>query len=189
MPDHPAIFDQYRVLLETGHKRVPGGWMYEGAFYPDYLTVGGCSIAIQRTASRWCKGRGLDVGAGFWPLEGATPIDDTRGPGLRTRLIDVAADSQDYVFSSHCLEHILEWESTLNEWISKIRSKGFIFIYLPHPSCMLWHKSNPFMSKVHVWVPAPEVIADALTVRGLEVVARDDGPDHFSSFYVCARRR
>lgn len=50
MPDHPPLFDQYRFLLATGHKRVPGGWIYDGEFYPDYLTVGGASFAIRRTA-------------------------------------------------------------------------------------------------------------------------------------------
>ena len=86
MPDHPAIFDQYRVLLETGHKRVLGGWMYEGAFYPDYLTVGGCSIAIQRTASRWCKGRGLDMGMHLLtvtPIHGVPLPSAARGSGAR----------------------------------------------------------------------------------------------------------
>ena len=162
--------------------------MYGGKFYPDYLTVGGCSLAIQRTAIKWCKGTGLDIGAGYWPLEGATPIDDARGRGMRVCLEDVAAGSQDYVFSSHCLEHILDWKSALVKWISKVRCGGYIFLYLPHPSCMLWHRSNPFMSKVHVWVPSAQLIVDELAHLGLQLESRDDGPDPFFSFYVCARK-
>lgn len=187
MPDHPALFDQYRFLLAAGHKRVPGGWIYDNEFYPDYLTVGGASLAIRRTALKFCVGCGLDIGAGFWPFPGATPIDDTRGPGLTTTLDAISEASQDYVFSSHCLEHIADWNRALDLWISKLRPGGVLFLYLPHPSCGLWHKSNPFMSEVHVWVPTPEIIADALIAKGLEIVGRDDGPDHFYSFYVCGR--
>jgi len=175
-------------MVETGHRRVPGGWVYEGEFYPDYLTVGGNSYAIRRTALKYCNGHGLDIGAAHWPLPGATPIDTESGPGTSNRIEDIPNGSQDYVFSSHCLEHILEWEKALDTWIRKIKPGGILFVYLPHPSCKLWHMSNPFMKNIHKWVPDPETISKAMTDRGLTIIDRDDGPDHFYSFYVCARR-
>ena len=52
MLDAPELFKHYRMLLESGHKRVPGGWLYENEFYPDYITVGGNSFAIQRTCKK-----------------------------------------------------------------------------------------------------------------------------------------
>lgn len=188
MPNSPELFRHYRMLIETGHVRVPGGWMLGGEFYPDYITVGGNSFAIQRVALQYCKGKGIDVGANYWPLPGSTPIDIERGPGMANIIGDIPAGSQDYVFSSHCLEHIHEWQQALDEWISKIRPGGILFLYLPHPSCKLWHKSNPFMAEVHAWVPDPATIVHELEDRGMSIIGKDDGPDHFYSFYVCAQR-
>lgn len=188
MPDCPALFQIYRSMLANGHQRVPGGWIYEDSFYPDYLTVGGNTFAIRRTAEQYCHGKGLDIGASYWPLPGSTPIDTELGPGTANRIEDIPAISQDYVFSSHCLEHIRDWESALTLWIAKIRPGGVIFLYLPHPKCKLWHLSNPQMAETHAWAPTPEIIRTALTDQGLIVIAADDGPDHFSSFFCCARK-
>lgn len=188
MPDAPALFTSYRALLTSGHRRVQGGWVYEGEFYPDYLTVGGNSLAIKRTALKYCKGRGLDIGAAFWPLPGSTPIDTEQGPGLENRIEDILPGSQDYVFSSHCLEHIGPWEEALDSWIEKLRPGGVLFLYLPHPTCKLWHYTNPFMAGIHKWAPEPAVIEQALLRRGLTIVDKDEGPDHFFSFYYCARK-
>jgi SAM-dependent methyltransferase len=188
MPDCPALFHIYRTLLLTGHKRAPGGWIYENEFYPDYLTVGGNTFAIRRIALKYCKGQGIDIGAAYWPLPGSTPIDTEQGPGTANRLEDVHAESQDYVFSSHCLEHVEDWESALDVWISKLKPAGILFLYLPHPSCKLWHVSNPFMSGIHKWAPDPVTVRNALINRGLEVVEEDEGPDHFYSFYICAKK-
>jgi SAM-dependent methyltransferase len=187
MPDCPANFLSYRRYLETGHQRVPGGWIFEGAFYPDYLTVGGNSLAIQRAALRYCKGQGLDIGASHWPLPGSLPIDIASGPGARNNLDDVPDDSQDYVFSSHCLEHIADWRSALRSWVRKLKTNGFLFLYLPHPACKLWHFSNPMMKNEHAWAPDPLTVRREFESAGLRIVEADDGPDHFYSFFVCAQ--
>ena len=188
MEDAPALFLSYRLMIKNGHKRVPGGWIYEGEFYPDYLTVGGNSYAIRRIASEYCKGQGLDIGAGYWPLPESVPIDIELGPGTENKIDHIPISSQDYVFSSHCLEHIRDWQGALDLWISKIKPDGILFLYLPHPSCKLWHMSNPFMKNIHKWVPDPETISKAINQRGLTIIDRDDGPDHFFSFFVCARK-
>jgi len=185
MRDAPGLFRQYRGLLSTGHQRVPGGWLCEGEFYPDYLTVGGASFAIRRTALKWCQGHGIDIGAGLWPLPGATPVDIKIGPGMQTPLESIASSSQDFVFSSHCLEHIADWQSALRAWVGKLRKGGIVFLYLPHPSCKLWLPSNPAMTPHHLWCPTPEIIKRAFAELGLTVVDADDGPDHYYSFYVC----
>jgi SAM-dependent methyltransferase len=188
MPNCPALFKAYRNLITTGHKRVPGGWIYEEEYYPDYLTLGCASVAIHRTAQKYCKGHGLDIGAGYWPLPGSTPIDTEQGPGIANKLENIPENSQDYVFSSHCLEHISDWEKALDTWISKIKPRGVLFLYLPHPICKLWHISNPVMATTHKWVPTPEVIDQFLKSKGLEIIDEDKGPDHFYSFFVCARK-
>lgn len=188
-PDHPVLFDMYRDYLSTGHQRVPGGWMYEKEFYPDYITVGGASKAIERTVLEFCTGTGIDVGASFWPLKGATQVDIASGAGVANRIEDIPQRSQNFVFSSHCLEHIEHWENALDAWASKIKVGGHLFLYLPHPSCKLWHKSDPLMSDTHKWIPEPSVVIKALRHRKFSIVDKDEEPDSFFSFFVCGKKR
>src|ERR1043165_9070939 len=70
-PNAPDLFHAYRYWLSfPSVTRAPGGWEFEGRFYPDYLFVGGASFAIHRTAAQHCVGQGIDIGAGLWPLPG-----------------------------------------------------------------------------------------------------------------------
>jgi SAM-dependent methyltransferase len=186
-PNCPGLFHQYRELLATEHRRVPGGWEWDGKFYPDHLTVGGASFGAFRAAARWCRGEGLDIGAGGWPFPGSKPIDPGWYPGGLT-LDEVAADSQDYVFTSHTLEHIKDWRGAIEAFLSKVKPGGVLFIYLPHPECGLWRMENPFMMRHHFWVPEPAVVKEALGSLGLEVLEYDDGPDVMMSFFICVRK-
>ena len=187
MPLCPALFHYYRQLLTTGHQRVAGGWKYEGRFYADYLTIGGACFGAVRTAQKWCQGDGIDVGAGAWPFPGARPIDPGSYPnGLK--LEDIEAGSQDYVFTSHTLEHIKDWGGFCGVLAEKLKPGGILFTYLPHPECGLWRMENPFMRQYHEWVPEPAVVKQGLISVGLEIVDFDDGPDVMMSFFVCARK-
>lgn len=186
-PNCPGLFHYYRDLLATGHKRMPGGWEWKGKYYPDYLTVGGACYGAFRTAAKWCKGDGIDIGSGGWPLPGSKPIDPSWYPnGLKLEM--VAPNSQDYVFTSHTLEHIKDWQVAIADFVSKIKPGGILFIYLPHPECGLWRMENPFMRQHHEWVPEPWIVKEALNALGLEIVDQDDGPDVMMSFFVCARK-
>ena len=42
------------------------------------------------------------------------------------------AGSMDYVFSSHCLEHIENDWQALREWWRVLKSGGYLVLYLPH---------------------------------------------------------
>jgi SAM-dependent methyltransferase len=186
----PDLFLAYRLLAQHPElTRKPGGWYYKGGFYPDYLTVGGASYSIFREALKFCSGRGVDIGAGLWPLPGASPVDVWRGPGAGKTISDFDDNSLDYVFSSHCLEHIEQWRPALAEWLRKVRYGGVIFVYLPHPTCAIWHPGSPFVGDDHKWSPTPDIIKLALEELGCEVEASDEGPDSMQSFYVCARRQ
>jgi hypothetical protein len=44
------------------------------------------------------------------------------------------------------------------------------------------------MKSIHKWAPDPETVGEAITQRDLTIVDKDDGPDHFFSFFVCARK-
>ena len=158
-------------------------------FIPIISQWGGVGCAIFRVAQRYCKGKGADIGAGYWPLPGAIPVDIERGPGVGRVISDFEDGSLDFIFSSHCLEHIEDWRSTLSEWVRKVKTGGIVFLYLPHPECEIWHPGSPFVGDGHRWVPIPEVISEALRELGCEIIDRDDGPDAMFSFYVCARKR
>lgn len=189
LPDCPDLFHVYKDLLRhPGVRRRAGGWEYKGKFYPDYLTVGGAGHAIFREALRHCRGNGVDVGAGLWPLPGAIPIDIWRGPGASKLISDIEDGSLDFVFSSHCLEHNEDWQAVLGEWISKLKPGGIVFLYLPHPECGIWEVGSPFVGDGHKWTPTPEIIKSSVGKLGCATVACDDGPDAMYSFWVCARR-
>ena len=49
--------------------------------------------------------------------------------GLRLPFPD---DSQDAVYSSHCLEHILDYKTALYEWFRVLKVGGFLIIAVPH---------------------------------------------------------
>ena len=189
LPYVPDLFHIYRYLYNHPDlERRPGGWIYRGKFYPDYLTLGGASYAIFRVALRYCQGKGVDVGAGLWPLPGAIPVDIERGPGVGRSIADFDNGSLDYVFSSHCLEHIEDWREALSEWVGKLKPGGRIFLYLPHPECAIWYPGSPFVGDGHKWIPTPGIIREALEELGCKIVAYDDEPDGMQSFYVCASR-
>lgn len=189
LPNAPDLFGVYRWLAEHPEvERRPGGWFYKGKLYPDYLTVGGASCAIFRVAQKHCRGRGIDVGAGLWPLPGATPVDIWRGPGAGKTVDDFASESLDFLFSSHCLEHIENWRAALAEWVGKVKPGGIVFLYLPHPECGIWERGSPFVGDEHKWSPTPTVIEGALQELGCAVLEKDAGPDAMYSFYVCARK-
>ena len=57
----------------------PPIFQYRGSLYPEYLKQGNAMQFIAPTAAKFCKGLGLDVGAGKWPLPGAHPIEWTTG--------------------------------------------------------------------------------------------------------------
>ncbi|MBI2902072.1 MAG: class I SAM-dependent methyltransferase [Candidatus Methylomirabilis oxyfera] len=190
LTDAPDLFHVYRSLQRHPDlQRRRGGWIYKGAFYADYLTMGGASHAIFREAIKLCHGHGIDVGAGSWPLPGAIPTDVARGPGAGTRVPDFDDESLDYVFSSHCLEHIDNWREALGEWFRKLRPGGIIFLYLPHPECAIWHPGSPFVGDGHKWIPTPEIIGRTLSELGCDIIQFDDGPDAMQSFYVCGQRQ
>jgi O-methyltransferase len=189
LPDAPDLFHVYRSLCAApGLERKPGGWMYKGEFYPDYLTVGGAGHAIFDKALKFCSGNGVDIGAGLWPLPGAKPVDVWRGPGLGLSIGAVEDGTLDYVFSSHCLEHIEDWKEALQSWTAKLKLGGVLFLYLPHPKCAIWQRGSPFVGDGHKWTPTPGIIRQQLTGLGCSVVCSDDGPDPMFSFFVCAQK-
>ncbi len=121
---------------------------YRGKTYPTYLRDGNAMQFIAPVALRLCKGTGLDVGCGDWPLPGAVGID-------RKMNLDVNAVPRgpwDYIFSSHLLEHLANPVNTLEHWQANIKPGGVLFLYLPHPDMVYWRPEN-CRKHLHSWYP------------------------------------
>lgn len=158
-----------------------------GNLWPDYLNRGDAISFVEHQARRFCQGRGLDIGAGKWPLAGATPIE-LRDGGDAMTLAGIADGSQDYVFSSHCLEHLDRPREALALWARKLRPGGVLFVYLPHPLMRLWHPGGAWAGGGHKFIPDPQAVVTWLWDAGVRECGRNDGPDAYWSFWVAARK-
>jgi ADP-heptose:LPS heptosyltransferase/predicted SAM-dependent methyltransferase len=102
----------------------------------------------------YTRGRGLDLGCGpskaFDHFIGVDNYTDTQLFGIQmkpdvvcnvTKLDVFGSASMDFVYSSHCLEHIApeKVESTLKEWMRVVKPSGYLLLYLPdedeYPKC------------------------------------------------------
>jgi SAM-dependent methyltransferase len=159
---------------------------YGGEFYPQYLSKGNAISFIQDKAETICKGKGLDIGASRWPLTGAMPVRNEQGQNAY-QLDNITDNSLDYVFSSHCLEHLEQWREALKLWTGKLKSGGILFLYLPHESMKLWHPEAPWGSH-HKWTPNTTIINEYLGSIGLDIVEYSPEKDQYWSFYIVARK-
>ncbi len=118
---------------------------YRGVTYPEYIRDGNHAQYAGPLAQKVCKGDGIDVGANneYWKFGNSKICDLTQPAPWNDGLnLPVNDGSQDYVFSSHCLEHIHEWGDALKEWTRAIKTGGILFLYLPHWDCEYWRVSN-----------------------------------------------
>jgi len=123
----------------------------------------------------YCAGSVLDVGSGnckVWPHAfGVDNLIDTSlfGTEMRpdlvvpdaARLEIFADDSWDTVFSSHTLEHIVDWRTALREWWRLVRPGGHLVLYLPDRD-LYPRIGEPGSNPDHKNDFAPEDIAGAM---------------------------
>lgn len=153
---------------------------YYGRLYPDYLKRGNACQFVAPLARQFCRGTGLDIGAGQWPLAGATPIELTNGGDAMA----LPEGTYDYVFSSHCLEHLVNPVAAIEHWKTRLRPGGFLFLYLPHPDMTYW---LPQHNRKHLHAWRPEEIAQILRDLGFADVIHSER-DLAWSFAVVGRK-
>ena len=102
------------------------------------------SKKICYTAAPYLRGKGLDIGAGdFKVLPHVISVDNMNHEQFGFQIKpDILCDctnmslftsqSMDFVYSSHTLEHIEDYKSTLNEWWRLVKFDGYLILYLPH---------------------------------------------------------
>lgn len=140
---------------------------FNGSTYPKFQSEGFASQFAIPFAMHVCKGEGLDIGCGKreWSFPGSLPIDpkvplqDNNGNLIKWDAMNLPEVKWDYIFSSHCLEHLPHWVDALDYWISKIKSGGTLFLYLPDFSQVYW---RPWNNRKHIQVLTPEILRNYL---------------------------
>jgi SAM-dependent methyltransferase len=148
-----------------------------------------CSKSIPRRlrdvryATRYLVGDGVDIGGKPDPLALYRELFP-RIASLRTwdiedgdaQLMQGAADeSFDFVFSSHCLEHLRDPEEGLGNWFRVLKPGGHLVVTVPDEDLYeqgVWpsthnreHKASFTIAKARSWCPASRNVLDM--VRGL----------------------
>ena len=127
----------------------------------------------------YTRGRGVDVGCGpykaFPHMIGVDNKKDeemfriTMKPDLVAQAdkLDMFADaSMDFVYSSHTLEHIEDFQKVLREWWRVLRVDGHLVLYLPHKD-LYPNKGSPDANPDHAHDFLPKDIVEAM--KGIEI--------------------
>jgi len=181
------FYDIYYYLFEniSNRKNAYNYKIYKSAkLYPDYLKKGHAMHSIQYLANKYCEGKGLDIGAGKWPFNNSRAIENNYEENAY-KLKD-KENSLDYIFSSHLLEHLKNPHDAIIEWYKKIKIGGYIFLYLPHPSCEMWKKEN---LKYHLWNPDPNYLEDYFSTKNqFKIEYMTYQPDGYMSFVFILKK-
>lgn len=124
------------------------------------------------------QGEGIDIGCGGDPIsEGAVPFDVQHGDA--NRITEYVDRRFDYVYSSHCLEHMLDPRQAIQEWWALVKPGGVLFVVVPDedlyeqgywPSCFNSdHKWTFTLSKSKSWSP--------VSINVLELVSSFPGSE------------
>jgi SAM-dependent methyltransferase len=97
--------------------------------YPNFIMVEDAKEHISYLAEIYCVGKGVDIGGGINPFKKARNIDDNFEENAYK--INQRENSLDYVFSSHCLEHLKRPFKSLIE-IKRVLKKEGILFYIYH---------------------------------------------------------
>lgn len=137
--------------------------LYKGVAYPKFQSLGYASQFAIPFAKHFCTGYGYDIGCNRreWALPGSVPID--LGFSDEWHADNLPKSNVDYIYSSHCLEHIPNWIDTMNYWYDTLRVGGVLFLYLPHYDQEYW---RPWNNRKHIHAFTPQIIIDYMTDRG-----------------------
>ena len=76
------------------------------------------------------QGEGIDIGCGADAvLPGVMPFDLAQGDANRIR--DFVARQFDFVYASHCLEHMRDPRAAIAQWWELVRPGGVLFVIVP----------------------------------------------------------
>lgn len=167
---------------------------YKGKDYPALQADGFAAQYAFEFAKKFCKGSGMDVGCmkPEWMLKGSLPIDICFNDPWSAMMLPMPqgrnGDGWDYIFSSHCLEHLPDYVEALDYWSTKLKKGGVLFLYLPNMDYQqYWQPEN---NRKHLHYISPKVMQSYFNNRtdmwGKVIVT--EGYDLNGSFYcVCEK--
>jgi SAM-dependent methyltransferase len=127
------------------------------------------------------QGRGIDIGCGPDPVSPDARRFDIED-GDANCVSKYVMEKFDFVYSSHCLEHMHDPKITILDWWKLVKPGGYLFIYVPDedlyeqgvfPSRFNTdHKATFTVSKAHSWSPVSHNVLDlAQSLPGGEIVS------------------
>lgn len=161
---------------------------HNGIDYPSFQAGGFAAQFAFPFARQVCNGYGCDIGCNrhAWKYKDSNGVEALEVDPLMGEYdaYNLPPGHFDYIFSSHCLEHLRNWVEALDYWHTKLKRTGVLFLYLPHPSQTYW---RPWHNLKHVHVLQPEMIEQYLKDRGWNKIFIS-GADLNNSFYVMAEK-
>lgn len=158
---------------------------FKDKIYPALQSKGFAAKFAFPFADQILEGIGFDIGYSReeWKLPDAIGIDPAINPEFDA--MNLPPITVDYIFSSHCLEHIPDWVGVLDYWQTKIKAGGVLFLYLPHYDQEYW---RPWNNRKHVNALTPQLLRDYLTAKEWKNIFVTEGYDLNWSFYAIAER-
>ena len=157
---------------------------FKGKNYPDFQSIGYAAQFAIPYAKYFCKGIGYDIGCNRveWSFPGSIPVDPVINKKYDAN--NLPNNDVDYIFSSHCLEHLNDWVSVLDYWYDSIKVGGVIFLYLPDYSQEYW---RPWNNRKHFNIFTPQIISDYFTHKGMKNIFQS-GIDLNNAFMIVAEK-
>lgn len=140
---------------------------FNNKIYPEFQTEGNASQFAIPYALKVCHGEGYDIGCmkKEWSFPNSIPIDlDFED---KWHALNLPKKNVDYIFSSHCLEHISNWVEVMDYWYDHLKDGGVLFLYLPDYSQEYW---RPWNNRKHLNIFSPKIIKDYLIDKGYRKV-------------------
>jgi len=147
------------------------------------------------------SGKGLDIGAGRDPIAPHVRVFDLEH-GDAGRIDEYLDEHFDYVFSSHCLEHMVDPVDALQRWWSLVRPGGHLILVIPDenlyeqgywPSVFNEDHKATFRIPSETWSPSSHRISELIeTLRDIDqytVSLQDDGYIRFPQVTLAKRQR
>ena len=158
---------------------------HQGKEYPRLQSEGFAAQFAWPFAKKMCQGHGLDIGCNRpeWAFPGAVMIDPNIDP--KTNAYDLPTEFYDYIFSSHCLEHLPDWVGALDHWGTRLKEGGVIFLYLPHYDQTYW---RPWNNRKHINVMQADHLQAYFESRNFNKIMVTPGYDLNHSFYAIAEK-
>jgi len=144
---------------------------FKNKTYPKFQSQGNAAKFAIPYAQMVCKDVGVDIGCNRkeWSFPNSIPIDLQFNDGYSA--LNLPEIKINYIFSSHCLEHIPNWVEVMDYWYEKLENEGILFLYLPHYSQEYW---KPWNNRKHLHIFTPEIINDYMKDKGYKNIFRSE---------------